>query len=85
MGFTFEHWRPRKKDGLLYYKVRPSEKSFKHFRAKIKEKTKKTLTLKTKAWLERVNPVIRGKVSYYLTIYKAIQENRRYLPKFLWK
>lgn len=78
MGFTFEHWRPRKKDGTLYYMVKPSEKSFKDFRAKIKEKTKKTHTLNSKAWLDRVNPVIRGKVNYYLNIYQAIQENRKY-------
>ncbi|KAF0194530.1 MAG: RNA-directed DNA polymerase [Bacillota bacterium] len=55
MGFTFEPWRPRKKDSTLYYMVRPSEESLKDFRAKIKEKTKKTLTLNSKAWIERVN------------------------------
>lgn len=78
MGFTFSHWRQRKKDGKPYFLVRPTDASLKDFRAKIKEKTKKTLTLSSKEWLQRVNPIIRGKVNYYLNIYQAINENRTY-------
>jgi len=78
LGFTFGHWRNRKKDGKAYFLVQPKEGTWKDFRQKIKAKTKKTLTLNPKAWLEQVNPVIRGKVSYYLTIYKAVRENKKY-------
>lgn len=30
------------------------------------------------AWLEQVNPIIRGKVNYYLNIHKAIEANKKY-------
>lgn len=78
LGFTFGHWRKRKKDGKAYFLAQPKESTWKDFRQKIKDKTKKTLTLNPKAWLEQVNPVIRGKVNYYLTIYKAVRENKKY-------
>ena len=45
VGFDFLHWRNRKKDNKPYFLVRPSEKSLKDFKKKIKEKTKKTLTI----------------------------------------
>jgi RNA-directed DNA polymerase len=78
LGFTFQHWRKRKKDGEPYFIVKPKETTWKDFRHKIKFKTRKTLTLNPKAWLEQVNPIIRGKVNYFLTIYKAIETNRGY-------
>lgn len=76
LGYTFEHWRKRKRDGKPYFIVKPKESTWKDFRRKIKDKTRKTLTLSIKAWLERVNPVIRGKVNYFLNLYKAICLNR---------
>lgn len=78
LGYTFEHWRKRKKDGKPYYIVKPKESTWKDFRQKIKAKTRKTLTLNIKAWLKRVNPVIRGKVNYFLNLYKAINMNKSY-------
>lgn len=78
LGFTFGHWRKRKKDGRPYFLARPKDSTWKDFRLKIKDKTKKTLTLNSKAWLERVNPVIRGKVNYFLTLFNAIEENKFY-------
>lgn len=81
LGFTFEHWRKRKKDGSPYFLARPKDSVFKDFRQDIKAKTRKTLTLSTKAWLERVNPIIRGKVNYFLTLYKAVEENKLYGQK----
>lgn len=81
MGFTFEHWRQRKNKEGSYFIVRPTESSFKDFKAKIKEKTRKSLTLSTKAWLERLNPIIRGKVNYYLNIFKAVKANEGYGQK----
>lgn len=74
LGFTFEHWRKRKKDGKPYYKVKPKESHWKDFRQKIKMKTKKTLTLSKETWLVRVNPVIRGKVNYFLTLWEAVKQ-----------
>ncbi|WP_227002825.1 reverse transcriptase domain-containing protein [Salicibibacter kimchii] len=62
LGFTFGHWRKRKKDGVPYYKA----------------KTRKTLTISKEKWVEQVNPVIRGKVNDYHTIHKAIQLNAQY-------
>lgn len=76
LGYTFEHWRKRKRDGKLYFIVKPKETTWKDFRQKIKEKTKKTLTLNVKAWLKRVNPIIRGKVNYFLNVFKAINLNK---------
>jgi RNA-directed DNA polymerase len=78
IGFTFEHWRKRKKDGKPYYIAKPKESTWKDFREKIKAKTKKTLTLSKDKWIEQVNPIIRGKINYYLTIYEAIKENEKY-------
>ena len=78
LGFTFEHWRKRKKNEGSYFIVRPTEGSIKDFKAKIKEKTRKSLTLSTKAWLDTLNPIIRGKINYYLNIFKAVKANEEY-------
>mgnify|MGYP001193053101 CR=1 FL=1 len=75
LGFTFSHWKPRKKDNKPYFHVTPKKESIKDFRLKIKEKTRKTLTLNKEEWVKRVNPIIRGKVNYYVTIIKAIKAN----------
>lgn len=75
IGFTFQHWRKRKKDDSMYFIVTPTENSLKDFKEKIKAKTMKSLTLSTKAWLDRLNPIIRGKVNYYLNLHKAIKAN----------
>ncbi|MCS0542509.1 group II intron reverse transcriptase/maturase, partial [Aeromonas veronii] len=75
LGFTFHHWRPRKKDRKPVFHVTPKKESIKDFRLKIKEKTRKTLTLSKEVWVSRVNPIIRGKVNYYFTIIKAIKAN----------
>lgn len=81
LGYTFEHQRKRKRDGKPYFIVKPKESTWKDFRQKIKAKTGKTLTLNVKAWLERVNSVIRGKVNYFLNIYKAVKANEFYGKK----
>lgn len=78
IGYDFVHWRQRKKDGSRYFIVKPTEKSFDEFKKKIKDVTRKTLTLSKEAWIERVNPIIRGKVNYYLNLYKAVEANKRY-------
>jgi group II intron reverse transcriptase/maturase len=78
LGFTFEHWRERRKDGKPYFIAKPKQATWKDFKQKIKAKTKKTLTLNKQTWLERVNPVIRGKVNYFLNLYLAVEENRKY-------
>ena len=78
LGFTFEHWRKRKNSKGSYFIVRPTENSIKDFKAKIKEKTRKSLTLSTKAWLDALNPIIRGKINYYLNIFKAVKANEEY-------
>ncbi|MDQ0221462.1 group II intron reverse transcriptase/maturase [Peribacillus cavernae] len=75
LGFTFHHWREGKKDKKPVFHVTPKEESIKDFRLKIKEKTRKTLTLSKEEWINRVNPIIRGKVNYYVTIIDAIKEN----------
>ena len=81
MGFTFEHWRQRKKDGKPYFLAKPNLANIKDFKQKLKARTKKTLTLNAKKWLEQVNPVIRGKVNYFLNIFEAIKENQKYGQK----
>ena len=45
LGFTFEHWRERRKDGKPYFIAKPKQATWKDFKQKIKAKTKKTLTL----------------------------------------
>lgn len=82
LGFTFEHWRKRKKDGKPYYIAKPKDSTWKDFRQKIKDKTKKTLTFSKEVWIERVNQVIRGKVNYFLTLWNAINENKKYGREF---
>lgn len=54
LGFTFGHWRERKKDGKPYFIAKPKDATWKDFKQKVKAKTRKTLTLNKKAWLERV-------------------------------
>ncbi|MEW4327563.1 group II intron reverse transcriptase/maturase [Rossellomorea marisflavi] len=76
LGFTFHHWRPGKKDKKSVFHLTPKEESIKDFRLKIKAKTQKTLTLSKEEWVKRVNPIIRGKVNYYVTIIKAIKANQ---------
>lgn len=78
LGFTFEHWRKRKKDGKPYYIAKPKDSTWKDFRQKIKMKTRKTLTFSKEEWMKRVNPIIRGKVNYFLTLWEALEENKRY-------
>src|SRR5690606_6531428 len=78
LGFTFGHWRERKKDGKPYFIAKPKDATWRDFKQKVKAKTRKTLTLNKKAWLERVNPIIRGKVNYFLNLYKAVEENKQY-------
>jgi hypothetical protein len=58
--------------------ITPTENSLKDFRKKLKDKTGKTLTLNKEAWVNRVNPIIRGKVNYYLNPYKAVKANETY-------
>lgn len=82
LGFTFEHWRKRKKDGKPYYIAKPKDSTWKDFRQKIKDKTKKSLTFGKEVWVERVNQVIRGKVNYFLTLWNAINENKKYGREF---
>lgn len=81
LGFTFEHWRNRKSNGEPFFIVRPTENSIKDFKAKIKQNTMKSLTLSTKAWLEKLNPIIRGKINHYLNIFKAVKANEKYGQK----
>ena len=58
--------------------VMPTEASLKDFKNKIKENTVKSWTLNSKAWIEKLNPIIRGKVNYYLNLHKAIDANKKY-------
>ncbi|TLS34892.1 group II intron reverse transcriptase/maturase [Pseudalkalibacillus caeni] len=78
LGFTFHHWREGKKDKKPVFHVTPKEESIKDFRMKIKQKTRKTLTLSKEEWINRVNPIIRGKVNYYVTVIEAIKANEKY-------
>lgn len=75
LGFTFHHWGTNEKNNKPEFHVTPKEESVKDFRMKIKEKTRKLLTLSKEEWINRVNPIIRGKVNYYVTIVKAIKAN----------
>jgi RNA-directed DNA polymerase len=81
LGFTFHHWDTGKKDNKPNFQVTPKKDSIKDFRLKIKEKTRKTLTLNKEEWINRVNPIIRGKVNYYVTVIKAIKANEEHGQK----
>jgi len=78
VGFTFGHWRERKNGKGKYFMVEPTKKSFQDFKKKIKDATRRNLTLSQEAWIERVNPIIRGKVNYYLYPHKAVEKNKEY-------
>ncbi|MDQ6600941.1 group II intron reverse transcriptase/maturase [Bacillus salipaludis] len=84
LGFTFHHWETGKKDNKPIFQVTPKKDSIKDFRVKIKEKTKKTLTLNKEEWISRVNPIIRGKVNFYVTIIKAIKAKEEHGQKSHW-
>lgn len=76
LEFEFNHWR-KTKNGKDYYWIEPTEQSLKDFKRKVKEKTSKKLTLSKEEWIKRVNPIIRGKVNYYLNVYKALKVFKR--------
>jgi len=78
VGYTFEHWRNRKKDGKPYYIAKPKDSMWKDFRRKIKTKTKKTLTKNQSDWMKEVNPIIRGKINHYLNLWKAKEANEHF-------
>jgi hypothetical protein len=78
VGFNFKHWRERRDGSGKYFIVEPTEQSLKDFKKKIKDATCKTLTLSQEAWIQRVNPIIRGKINYYLYPYKAVEKNKQY-------
>jgi group II intron reverse transcriptase/maturase len=78
VGYTFKHWRNRKKDGKPYYIAEPKETMWQDFRQKIKAKTRKTLTKSQDEWVKEVNPVIRGKINYYLNLWKAKEANKEF-------
>ncbi len=78
VGYTFEHWRRRKRDGKPYYIAKPRQEMWKDFRQKIKAKTGKTLTKSQNEWVKEVNPVIRGKINHYLNLWKAKEANKQY-------
>jgi hypothetical protein len=78
VGFDFKHWRERKDGSGKYFIVEPTEHSFKDFKKKIKDATCRKLTLNQEEWIKRVNPIIRGKVNYYLYAYKAVDTNKQY-------
>ena len=74
LGFTFQHLSIDKKGKPVFFVV-PKEESIKDFRLKIKKKTPKKLTLDKVDWVNRVNPIIRGKINYYVLVIEAIKEN----------
>ncbi len=78
VGFLFKHWEKKKRDGSRYFVITAGEKSLKDFKKKIKEATRKKLTLSKEEWIKRVNTIIRGKVNYYLYPHKAIEANKKY-------
>lgn len=78
VGFEFLHWRNKKGGDGKEYIITPTEQSMKDFKKKIKDATRRTLTLSQEAWIQKVNPIIRGKVNYYLYPYKAMKENKKY-------
>jgi group II intron reverse transcriptase/maturase len=78
VGFSFKHWRERRNGSGSYFIVEPSEKSLKDFKKKIKDATGKSLTLSHEVWMNRVNPIIRGKVNFYLYPFKAVEKNKLY-------
>lgn len=72
LGFHFKHWI-RDKNGDESYAIRPSDKSIKDYRKKIKDITQRKYTLSRDEWVNRLNPIIRGKVNYYLNVWKAVK------------
>lgn len=78
VGFDFKHWRERKNGKGKYFMIEPTKESIKDFKYKIKVATPKYWTLSKEEWINRLNPIIRGKVNYYSILNKAIQENRKY-------
>ncbi len=72
LGFDFKHWRKNKK-GEDYYFIVPTAKSLKDFKKKIKDKTQRKWTFSQDKWVSMLNPIIVGKVNYYLNVYKALE------------
>ena len=76
LGFVFRHLHYRR-DGELRYYVGPSNKSVDKFRGDVKGKTCKTFSKSFEEWSEALNPVIRGKINYFLISVKACMAVRR--------
>ncbi|MBQ8563724.1 MAG: group II intron reverse transcriptase/maturase [Firmicutes bacterium] len=71
LGFSFRHIR-NSKSGNPFYILTVREKSIKEFRSEMKAKIKKSYTYSFEKWKSILNPIIRGKVNYYLKAAKAV-------------
>ena len=71
LGFSFRHIR-NSKNGIPFYVLTVQEKSIKEFRSEMKGKIKKSYTYSFEKWTSILNPIIRGKVNYYLKAAKAV-------------
>lgn len=66
LGFTFKGYGEHGS-----YFVAPSDKSLAKFRSDVKAMTKKTYSKSFEQWAKSLNPVIRGKFSYFLAANRA--------------
>ena len=80
LGFTFEHLRVSNK-GKTYYRIVPSEKSIRKFKADIKARTGKTLSKSFEQWKEELNPILRGKYNYFLISVRASEAVKKALAE----
>lgn len=73
LGFTFNHLKMSKRNGV-YYTFGPSIKTMKKFKSDIKSKIKKRYTYSFEKWVEILNPILRGKYNYYLIPFQVAKE-----------
>ena len=70
LGFTFSHLR-KSKQGKVYYRVSPSEKSIKKFKEDVKKLTRKSFSHSFEQWTAVLNPILRGKFNYFMIVQRA--------------
>ncbi|MEM3485905.1 MAG: reverse transcriptase domain-containing protein [Candidatus Methanomethyliaceae archaeon] len=71
LGVTIQGWF-RKRDGKWGFGLKCTPEATKSFKEAVKELTPKTHTLSLAALVERLNPKIRGKSSYWAQAAKAV-------------
>ena len=73
LGFRFHHIYTGR-DGNWHYFVAPTPEAISKYRSELKGKTRKSLSHSFEEWAQILNPIIRGKLNYFLAANRACRD-----------